>query len=207
MTDASDWIPRAGSKAALFFELAQPDEDGFTRKVSIDEFTDKYEILRFGNGGDWVRDDGTLGKRFNIRRHKEGSGRAITAVELQGYKKMPIEKPIPEWIRQELQDKRCVILGTSSVEIDHKDGRRDDPRLADSSRVTLDDFQPLSKAANNAKRQHCKNCRDTDERFDARRLGFLIAQFKGNGQYNGTCIGCYWHDPVAFRQAISKLRR
>lgn len=51
MTDASDWIPRAGSKAALFFELAQPDEDGFTRKVSVSEFQGKYQILQFGNVG------------------------------------------------------------------------------------------------------------------------------------------------------------
>ena len=198
-----DWRPRAGSKPGMFFELAQPDNDGFTRKVLVSEFVGKFESLRFGNGGDWVRDDGTLGKRFNIRRYKEGRGNAITAIQLQGYKKVPIEKPIPNWIREKLQDERCVILDTSNVEIDHKDGRRDDPRLSDIQRVTLADFQPMSKAANNAKRQHCKVCRDTDQRFDATRLGFPTAQFKGNGQYNGTCIGCYWHDPKAFVRAAS----
>ena len=203
MTDPKDWTPRKGSKSALFFELAPPDKQGFSRKVSVSEFVGKYQILQFGNGGDWVRDDGTLGKRFNIRRHKEGRGNSITAVELQGYKKSPIEKPIPTRIRDQLQNQRCVILGTSNVEIDHKDGRRDDPRLNDPERVTLDDFQPMSKAANNAKRQHCKTCRETDKRFDARRLGFLIAQFKGNGQYNGTCIGCYWHDPQEFIRVVS----
>jgi len=203
MSAARDWMPRAGSKAALFLELARPDKEGFSRKVAISEFVGSYEGLRLGNGGSWCRDDGPLAKRYNIRRNKTG-GR-IVSVELQGYKKVAIEKPIPSWIRKRLAGERCAALDIANVEIDHKDGRRDDPRLADPQRLTLGDFQPLSKAANNAKRQHCKACRATNRRYDARRLGFPIAQFKGNGQYNGTCIGCYWHDPVAFRQAVSKL--
>lgn len=190
--------------AALFLELAQPDEQGFSRQVPVVEFNGKYQKLQMGNGGSWCRDDGPLAKKYNIRRHKS-HGR-IVAVELQGFKKMAIEKPIPAWIREQLLGERCVVLDVSKVEIDHKDGRRDDPRLTDMDRVTIDDFQPLSKAANNAKRQHCKDCRVTDRRYDARRLGFPISQFKGNGDYNGTCVGCYWHDPKAFIRAVSKER-
>jgi len=74
-------------------------------------------------------------------------------------------------------------LGTSKPECDHKDGRRDDPRLNDPKLVTIDDFQPLSKAANNAKKQHCKECRSTNKRFDAKRLGYSISQWAGNGKY------------------------
>ncbi len=187
--------------AALFLQLAQPDELGFSRRVGIDEFTGDYQKLRLGNGGSWCRDDGPLAKKYNIRRHKK-SGK-IVAIELQGYKKVAIEKPIPTWIRTALQNERCAILDTSKVEIDHKDGRRDDPRLNDPDRVTLNDFQPLSKAANNAKRQHCKECRATNRRYDAKRLGFPISQYAGNGIYNGTCIGCYWHDPKMFIRKIS----
>ncbi|MCY4145000.1 MAG: restriction endonuclease [Chloroflexi bacterium] len=187
--------------AALFLKLAQPDELGFSRSVGIEEFVGEYQRLQLGNGGSWCRDDGPLARKYNIRRRKAGS--RIVAIELQGFKKIAIEKPIPEWIRERLKNERCVVLDTSKVEIDHKDGRRDDPRLSDTASVTLDDFQPLSKAANNAKRQHCKTCRDTGQRYDAKRLGFPIAQFKGNGQYNGTCIGCYWHDPKAFIRAAS----
>ena len=190
------------SKAALFLELAKPDGDGFSRRVSVDEFVDEYAELRLGNGGSWCRDDGGLANQFNVVRHKEKG--KIVAIELHGSKKQPIRKPIPEHIRQALIGLRCVMLGTRGVEIDHKDGRRDDPRLSDASKVTLDDFQPLSKAANNAKRQHCKNCRDTGQRFDASQLGFPVAQFKGNGVYRGTCVGCFWHDPKRFRQEASK---
>ena len=193
---------RPGSKPSLFLELAKPNDKGFSREVGVREFRAKYEKLRFSNGGDWCRDDDSLGNKFNIRRIKEG-GKTV-AVKLQGHKKLPIKKPIPKHIRDEISKQRCVVLGVSSVEVDHKDGRRDDPRLNDPDKLTLDDFQPMSKAVNTAKRQHCKECRRTDQRFDATRLGYDVSQIEGNGLYDGSCVGCYWHDPLEFNRVASK---
>ncbi len=192
---------RPDSMAALFLELAQPNEDGFSRSVYVTEFTGKHQCLQLGNGGSWCREDSSLGRKFNIERGKDGN--RIIFIRLHGYKKAPIRKPIPLAIRKEIQSHPCVVLGTTDVEVDHKDGRRDDPRLNDASKVTLDDFQPLSKAANAAKRQHCKECRETNDRFDAKRLGYPVSQTQGNGIYRGSCVGCFWYDPVAFRQAIN----
>ncbi len=194
---------RGGSKAALFLRLAQPDDLGFSRPVSVEEFVGEYENLQFGNGGDWIRKDGPLAKHYNIRRHPEGRGK-ITHVELQGYRKVVIQKPIPDSIRRTVIARRCVVLDTGNPQCDHKDGRLDDPRLSDANQVTESDFQPLSQAANNAKRQHCRVCRDTGERFDAKRLGYQVSQVRGNGKYNGTCVGCYWHDPYFFNQEASR---
>ena len=206
MSRPPNWSPRKGSKAALFLELAKPNREGFSRVVSVKEFIGRYEGLRFGNGGSWVRQDGALAGRYNIRIHKKRN--AISAVELQGYKKVEIKKPIPTSIRKQFKDKRCAVLDIGKIEIDHKDGRLDDPRLNDSSRVTADDFQALSKPANNAKRAHCKKCRETNQRYDAKRLGFPIAQYAGDEMYNGTCIGCYWHDPKRFIETVcEQLRR
>ena len=187
--------------ADLFLELAQPDGDGFSRPVRITEFVGKYERLRLGNGGSWCRADGGLAKRFNIDRHKEG-GR-IVYITLHGYNKQPIIKNIRQDIKEHFRDDRCVVLATGNTEVDHKDGRRDDPRLNDTDLQRLDDFQPLSKAVNYAKRQHCKECRDTGNRFDAKRLGYTVSQIKGNGVYRGTCVGCYWYDPKAFNAALT----
>lgn len=196
---------RKGSLAALFVELAQPDEDGFSRRVPVEEFTGPYGRLRMGkNGCSWCRTNGSLGRAYNIIRHQEGPGNAITSIELQGYRKLPAKKPIPKRIRNTISTMRCAVLNTSKPQCDHKDGRLDDPRLNDASRVTLDDFQPLSTAANTAKRQHCKECRETDRRFDAKTLGFAVSQFKGDGVYRGTCVGCYWHDVRRFHTEVSK---
>ncbi len=189
--------------AELFLQLAKPDEEGFSRAVGVEEFQGPYERLRLGNGGSWCRDDGPLGRAYNIRRNKDG--KRIVSVQLQGLKKQPHARPIPKDISKEIKTKRCAILDVGSqIEADHRDGRRDDPRLREGETVTIDDFQPLSKASNNAKRQHCKTCRDTGRRYDAQRLGYSVSQIKGNGKYNGTCIGCYWHDPYRFNQEISQ---
>lgn len=190
------------SKKDLFLELARPDEMGFCKKIGVDQFVGAYECLRLGNGGSWCRDDGPLAKIYNVERIKEG--RAIVAISLHGFKKVPIEKPIPSRIRKQIIGKKCVVLATSKVEVDHKDGRRDNPRLSNPDKVREDDFQPLSKAANNAKRQHCKECRKTGNRFDAKRLGYRVGQVRGHGVYRGSCGGCYWHNPFFFNQEVSR---
>ena len=194
---------KTGSLAALFLELAEPDVDGFSRRVYATEFDGPYQRLRLGNGGSWCRDDGPLAREFNIQRIKEKG--KIIAVQLHGRKKQPILKPIPANIKAAITAQRCAVLNTSNPECDHKDGRRDDPRLNDPALVTIDDFQPLSKAANNAKRQACRECRETGQRFDATVLGFTVAQIpgKGNGFYRGSCIGCYWYDVLEFHSAVS----
>ncbi len=196
---------KLGSKNALFVELANPDELGFSREVSVEEFVGKYERLKFGNGADWARADGTLAKYYNVLRHKKGKGNKNTHIELHGYKKAPgTQKPIPDSFRQIITSKNCVVLGTSKPDCDHKDGRLDDPRLSDVKCLKLDDFQPLSKPGNYAKRQHCVECRDTGKRFDAKRLGYQVSQVRGNGEYKGTCVGCYWHDPIFFNKEVSR---
>ena len=67
-----------GSKAALFLELADPDDLGFSRKVSTAEFVGKYRDLLFGNGGDWIRKSTKLARYYNIHRHPPGRGNTIS---------------------------------------------------------------------------------------------------------------------------------
>ena len=191
------------SKRELFLELAKPDEDGFSREVSIDKFVGKYSRLQFGNGVDWARAETKIAKEYNIRLTKKGG--KVVAISLQGFNKNPISKPIPPRISKAIKAQSCAVLGINhNVQPDHKDGRRDDPRMTDASKVKEDDFQPLSGAVNLAKRQHCKECRQTNKRFDAKKLGYPISQIpgKGNGTYSGSCVGCYWHDILAFRKAL-----
>ena len=192
------------TKADLFVELASGiDEDGFTRKVGVDEFSGKYSSLVFGNGADWARSDGSLGKQYNIARFKEGKGNRITHVQLQGFNKNPKQRSVAASVRNYYLGQKCVVLGTSKdVEIDHKDGRYDDPTVGYVQSQDPKDFQPLSKAANYAKRQHCKRCAETNIRFDATTLGYPVPHVKGNSQYRGTCVGCFWYDPVAFRMSL-----
>lgn len=69
----------------------------------------------------------------------------------------------------------------------------------------LYDFQPLSKAANDAKRQFCKECIQSGLRYDAKQLGYPISFYQGTLQYDTTnkCVGCFWYDPIEFRKHLS----
>ena len=189
---------REGTKARLFLELIKLK--GGTGPISTKVL--EQNGLGFGNGGSWCRDDSPLGKKFIIRRNKEKG--KIVSVDLLDRRHDPSQAHIPKDILKKIKKEKCVILFTSKPECDHKDGRKKDFRLTDTKSMVYTDFQALSKAANNAKRQHCKTCEKTGNRFDARKLGYKIGAWKGNGEWNGTCVGCYWHDPEKFNKEISK---
>ena len=108
-------------------------------------------------------------------------------------------KLVEKGVKVALKGKPCVVLGVvaSEMEIDHKNGRYD------AESYTLDDFQPMSKAVNDAKRQHCQRCINNKCRFDAKTLGYTVSFIEGDFD-TPSCPGCYWYDPIAFRQALMK---
>lgn len=190
---------KPGSKAHQFLEVCDLDyQTGYSSIVEIATHGD----LKTDNGGSWCRSDGPLGAYFNIHRAKRG-GR-IVSVQLTGYRQNEFSNVIDREITEAYKNENCRVLGIGGkyIEIDHKDGRKQDYKLHDNQ--TLDDFQPLHKAVNIAKRRHCQVCAATGIRFDATRVGYPVQQFIGPEKYNGSCIGCYWHDPKRFNEKISE---
>ena len=185
----------------LFLELAKPDENGISRLVSVDEFVGEYAVLITRNGGSWFRSSSSLAKKFIILTEKKGN-RTI-AIKLDGYRKDVVgSESVRADIIREIKKKRCLIIGTSLPEPDHKNGRKDDLRVMNTKTQTIDDFQPLSTAANSAKRQICKECRQTGFRYDARNLGYPVAVVEGKYEKPLGCVGCFWYDPIAFRDKL-----
>ena len=194
---------RKNTKPYLFYELAQPDKNGFSREVKVTEFVGKYKDLKFGNGGDWPRTDGPIGNKFNIDRIKE-KGKIVSIKLFGNNTKAKILKKIRKDISEIIYTRRCVVLDISKVEVDHKDGHRDDYNNFKLENQSLDQFQPLSKAVNNAKKEHCKKCRETKTRFDAKKLGYKVSVWAGDNKYRNSCFGCYWFDIKKFNEEISK---
>ena len=156
----------AKSKAELFIELAKPDENGVSRWVSTSEFTGEYERLKLGNGLDFGRKESSLAKKYIIEIDKERTpGVGIDAIRLNGFQR---EDPFTQYIRPDIKrnikSQKCVILGTSDPEVDHKNGMKNEGRVMKNEAQDLSDFQPLSKAANDAKRQVWKDCRRTNHK-------------------------------------------
>lgn len=200
---------KEGTKPFLFVKLAQPDKNGVTRWVSKTEFVDEYASLMFQNGADWCRAESTIAKYYYVEFDKSITpGNGVDRIRLNGYKKEE-DRMGSQTIRSDIksfyQSKRCVVLGTSNPEVDHKNGYKNNSRVMATATQKLEDFQPLSKAANDAKRQFCKECERHGKRYDAKQLGYPISFYKGDINHDGTetgCEGCFWYDPIEFRKHL-----
>lgn len=194
------------TKTSKFIRLAKPDENGISRWVSSNEFTGEFADLKFGNGASWARKESTLAKKYVIEFDKNITpGNSIDRVRLNGFNNGDYSQHIRADIKRKISSKRCVILGTSKPEVDHKNGMKNEDRVMKNEEQRLSDFQPLSKAANDAKRQFCKECRKTGIRYDARLLGYPMSYYFGDAKHNGeedACIGCFWYDPIEFRKHL-----
>jgi hypothetical protein len=201
------------TKTELFIELAKPDNEGKSRWVSVSEFTGKYKSLQLGNGGSWCRKSSSLAKKYIVEFDKSiTSGNSIDRIRLNGFN---TEKTFNQNIRQDIKDyyktQNCVMLGINGqsentrIEIDHKDGRKDNHRISNPATQKLSDFQPLSKAANDVKRQICKRCKETNKRWNAKNLkGNPFEFYYGDENYTEEvgCKGCYQYDPVEYRKTV-----
>ena len=196
------------SKTELFIKLANPNENGYSRWVNTSEFVDEYSSLVFGNGASWARKESTLAKNYIVEFDKSITrGNSIDRIRLAGFNNNNFSQHIRVDIKKEIQKRRCVVLGTSNPEVDHKNGMKNEKRVMQNENQKLDDFQPLSKAANDAKRQFCKECRNSGIRFDAKKLGFPMSYYKGIANHNfeeDACIGCYWYDPLEFKKHLKE---
>lgn len=199
------------TKEQLFLKLANPNKNWISRRVNTSEFVGEYSSLELLNGLSWGRKSSSLAKKYIIETDKNQTPwNKIDRIRLNWFaENTNSSQAIRLDIKREISSKRCVILWTHrscdhKTEVDHKDWRKNDPRIMNTATQTLEDFQPLSKPANDAKRQFCKECKRTGIRYDAKQLGYTVSFTEGDENYNEQvgCKGCFWYDPVAFRQKL-----
>ena len=131
-----------------------PNENGWTEIVTLEQLEAINPKFNTKNGCSWGRSDASWLKPYNFKRFHAnemgGKGNKTIAFQIQGFKESSKNRAIPNEVRKALKDKPCVVLGVKSgeMEIDHKNGRYD------QENYTINDFQPMTKAVNDAKRQH-----------------------------------------------------
>lgn len=198
------------TKTELFIKLAQPNENGVSRWVDIGEFVGEYACLTFGNGASWARKESMLARKYVIEFDKSITpGNGIDRIRLNGLNNGDYSQHIRADIKRTIRAQRCVVLGTFNPEVDHKNGMKNENRVMRNEGQRLEDFQPLSKAANDAKRQYCKECRRTGIRYDAKKLGYPMSYYKGGATHNNeenACEGCYWYDPIEFKKHLQEKK-
>lgn len=208
------------TKTELFIELANPNEFGMSRWVAVTEFIGKYKDLQLGNGGSWCRASSSLAKKYLVEFDKSITpGNSIDAVRLNGLNSnVSFNQNIRQDIKEFYKTQKCVMLGVNGIsentkiEIDHKEGRKNNERISNISTQHINDFQPLCKAANDVKRQICKRCKETNKRWNAKNIkGNPFEFYAGDENFTNElgCVGCYQYDPVEYRKTavriISKL--
>ncbi len=193
-----------GGVLGRVFEKLYVKPNGFSSEIFISDLEKIHHSFHTTNGGDWCRSKQSyLGKKYIILRGLNKG--AISSVKCDGLQKANFAKQdIRPDIQKAITKKRCVILDISTnIECDHKDGKKDDYRLNSLDEQRVEDFQPLCKTANMAKKSHCKKCKECGKRYDATQLGYSVPFLYGN-EYSKTCIGCYWYDPQEFNRVISQ---
>ena len=101
------------TKTELFLKLAQPNENGVSRWVNVNEFVGEYKDLQLGNGGSWCRASSTLAKKYVVEFDKSiTSGNSIDAIRLNGFNSEEIfSQSIRSDIKEFYKNKNCVMLG------------------------------------------------------------------------------------------------
>ena len=192
------------SLLGLIFEILYID-NGFSPNISMEELIKIHPSFRTRNGSTWCREDQSyLGKKYQLRKTYSNKN-SIATVRADGFNQNhKIRQDIKKEIVDSIKTKRCVILDIgTNIECDHKEGMKEDWTLNNTANQKLEDFQPLCKTANDAKRGHCKKCKDTGKRYDAKKLGYSCSYLYGD-ENTKTCQGCYWFDPIEFNKKISE---
>lgn len=237
-----DITPYKTNKIELFKELSNFDPNtGISRFVNVAEFVGKYAELRFGNGGGWSRLDGDFGRKhkvcvvktngkkrfswntdeneensidFELCNFKFDKGTSIMLIKICGLQDLSSRRPIRKDIRDAFIGNPCVVCGTKSqIEIDHKNGLYNDPRVLESKTQTIDDFQPLCKHCNDQKRETCVWQKKENKRYPASMIPqlaiFGIDFVEGDDRFDETnvdaLVGTYWYDPVDFMKQLKSI--
>lgn len=178
-------------------------EDLYKKEITNKDWITKDDLAKngfFPIKGTNGRDIRFIKAKYELEEHREGN--KIPKFRVIGLNEEKTTRYIKADIRNKLKKEKCAFLNTrANIEIDHKNGRYNDNRALNTETQTIDDFQALSKTANNMKREACLKCAKTGIKFDAREVGMAIPNLNGEYTHNdkpNDCQGCFWFDPKQF---------
>jgi len=173
--------------------IFHPDSSGNSNWVSVDDV--KRGGLKWTSNGNVRRN-----VAFNVTEFHWEFDRVKNTVVRMRLVGVNEERAFQQRIRKDIVDELrkqtrsnfapdCLIpLVENDKEIDHRWGRKDDPQfihIGDVKNQSISDFQLLSHSHNQFKREQCKKCVETNQRYD--------------GKDYTTCLGCPLAQPELFR--------
>ena len=197
-----------GSISAAIETILQPAKNGISNWFFLSDIDDslpnEFKGKLNGNGSAIFQNDRGMGKKYVIEKeYSEEGTRRLSSVRLAGFstaRQNLRSSIVPPKIRAIVNKEDCCVCGTgSSIECDHKNGRKDTSN--DVNEKSLSEYQPLCHHCNKVKREVCKSCTKDSLRFDATRKGFKKGWTVGSKKFQPAtvgCTGCYWYDPIQF---------
>jgi hypothetical protein len=166
----------------------------------------EIDLFKSNNGVPYLRRDAPLSKKYIIqRKYHKGNG-SLMGFKLTGFNNnLYFSRAIPQQVRKatlENYGHKCIWCGsTDRLEVDHKNGRYNNVSN------NVNDFQILCKSCNDKKRERCKKCVLTGQRFNVQ-SSISNVLFKspftcGVGKYNEKigCKGCFLYDIEDFYES------
>lgn len=183
----------------IFKHIAKPNDKGVSGVISNDILFKIHSSFAAYHGS-W-RSYAKRDMGLNLCLSKDGSG-----YYLNGYLNPDKSDYIRPDIHREIKRHPCARCGSKhTLQTDHKNGRKDDPRVWNFETQTVHDFQCLCQDDNLKKKSACEKCLKCGLRPDARNMPeFRLSPFgwtEGGQEYDEVhkCHGCVWHDIEDFR--------
>lgn len=155
-------------------------------------------------------------EEFDKLEFNTSKGTHITLVKIIGVPETDDKssRAIRSDIRAHFANKRCLTCGDSKIEIDHKNGLYNNPRVNCTATQTIDDFQALCKHCNDMKRQTYVWQKKNSKRYPASNIQMVshlgIDYVEGDETYDSddpnTMVGTYWYDPEEFLKQVFKKK-
>lgn len=184
-----------------------PNVNGYSKWITVEEV--KKAGLVWSNNGN-VRRGVAFGVNEYIWEFKRMNNRRVIEMRLSGYNNtirfnQNIRKDIVDELRKQKVSNfaiDCIVpLVENDKEIDHRWGRKDDPKYSyinDLSKQNLSDFQLLSHSHNQFKREQCVKCKSTNIRFSPPNdKSFVIGCEQWESDVG--CFGCPLAQPELYR--------
>jgi hypothetical protein len=169
----------------------------------------EIELFKSNNGVPYLRKDSPLCRKYNVTRKYHKSIGSLIGFQLTGFNNnMYFSRAIPQDVRRVILEKynyKCILCGSKDrLEIDHKNGRYDN--IAN----TFEDFQLLCKSCNDKKRERCKTCKLSGQRFNVQQsisnILYKVPFTCGTQKYTEKigCKGCFLYDIEDFYKKHDK---
>jgi len=201
-------LKRSATILSIVERIAKVNKKGVSSLIPLDASSlialgctrREASMFQCTNGVPYLRQGSLLCKKYSVQKYYKKNNGSLKSFRLTGFtpSTVPVSRGIPVAVRRDVLVKyrhKCVWCGsTDKLEVDHKNGRYS------CAGTSQEHFQLLCKSCNDKKRERCKKCITTGNRYNVQESVsstlYNIPFTKGTSRFNNKlgCQGCFLYD-------------